>query len=123
MIRAAYAFVELGLGSALLVGREEQTRRNMALVGVTESDKLKNRQRTCFDQNPAYTHHLYSRLQRHGLSAARRAAHGQQRPQRVQRIDGPRSAHADGMVAGVTRSYNTTLEKCAACSIRNAAGG
>jgi malate dehydrogenase (oxaloacetate-decarboxylating)(NADP+) len=110
VIRAAYAFVELGLGSAILVGREEQTRRNMALVGLEESDKLKILNARVSDHNPAYTHHLYSRLQRHGYL--------QRDAQRM--VNNDRNVfsalmvalgHADGMVAGVTRSYNTTLEE------------
>jgi hypothetical protein len=36
VIRAAYAYQEQGLGEAILIGREEQVLRNMALVGLPE---------------------------------------------------------------------------------------
>ena len=110
VIRAAYAFVELGLGEAILVGREEETRRNMALVGVPEDSGIKIINSRLSDNNPEYTAFLYKRLQRFGY--LHRDA------QRMVNLDRNvfsalmvAMGHADGMVTGVTRSFNTTLEE------------
>ena len=110
VIRAAYAFVELGLGEAILVGREEETRRNMALVGVPEDSGIKIINSRLSDNNPEYTAFLYKRLQRFGY--LHRDA------QRMVNLDRNvfsalmvAMGHADGMVTGVTRSFNATLEE------------
>jgi len=109
VIRAAYAFQELGLGRAVLVGREETVRANMAQVGVPTSAHLNIVNARLSEYNETYADFLYKRLQRFGflqrdtqrlvnqdrnVFAACMVAHG----------------HADGMVTGVTRNYATALD-------------
>jgi malate dehydrogenase (oxaloacetate-decarboxylating)(NADP+) len=109
VIRAAYAFQEQGLGEAILIGREEQVMRNMALLGVPEDYKLSVVNARMSDQNPAYTDYLYKRQQRYGTL--------QRDAQRLVNLDRNvfgacmvALGHADGMVTGVTRNYATALE-------------
>ena len=67
MIRAAYAFQELGLGRAVLVGREATVRANMAQVGVPEGAKLNIVNARLSEHNETYAEYLYKRLQRFGF--------------------------------------------------------
>ncbi|HEX5777011.1 MAG TPA: NADP-dependent malic enzyme, partial [Caulobacteraceae bacterium] len=111
VIRAAYAFQTQGLGDAVLVGREELVHDNMRLVGLDPADvKLEIVNARLSDRNPEYVEFLYNRVQREGYLkrdiqrlinqdrnsfAASMVAHG----------------HADGMVTGVTRSFDQSLEE------------
>jgi len=111
VIRAAYAFQMQGLGDAILVGREELVHDNMRLVGLDPADvKLEIINARLSDRNPEYVEHLYARVQREGLLK-----------RDVQRlINQDRNSfaasmvalgHADGMVTGVTRSFDQSLEE------------
>ncbi len=110
VIRAAYAFAELGLGEAILVGREEQTRRTMALVGVPEDAPLRIINSRLSDHNPQYTAHLYNRLQRFGY-LHRDAQRMVNQDRNVFSALMVALGHADGMVTGVTRSFSTTMDE------------
>ncbi len=109
MIRAAYAFQELGLGRSVLVGREDLVRANMNQVGVPETAAINIVNARLSEHNAVYADYLYKRLQRFGflhrdaqrlvnqdrnVFGACMVAHGQ----------------ADGMVTGVTRNYATALD-------------
>jgi malate dehydrogenase (oxaloacetate-decarboxylating)(NADP+) len=111
VIRAAYAFQSAGLGSAILVGREDLVHENMRGVGLDPADvKIEIINARVSDKNAEYVDYLYGRLQREGF--LRRD---------VQRlINQDRNAfaaamvalrHADGMVTGVTRSFDQVLEE------------
>ena len=107
VIRAAYAFKTQGLGEPILIGRDEQIRRNMKVVGVGE-DELEFVNARLSDKNPEFFELVYDRLKRKGYL-----------PRDVQRIvNNDRnvfgacmvaSGYADGMVTGVTRNYDTAL--------------
>jgi len=108
VIRAAFAFQELGLGHPVLIGREETVRANMNVVGVP-LDGLHIINARLSDQNQAYAEYLYKRLQRFGYL--------QRDVQRL--VNQDRNVfgacmvalgHADGMVTGVTRNYATALD-------------
>ena len=107
VIRAAFAFQTQGLGKAILVGREEQVKRNMRLVGVPD-DELTIVNARVSDRNPDYMDFLYARLQRQGYL--------QRDVQRL--VNQDRNVFgacmvalgdADGMVTGVTRNYDIAL--------------
>ncbi|MFI4966214.1 MAG: NADP-dependent malic enzyme [Caulobacterales bacterium] len=111
VIRAAYAFQTAGLGLAVLVGREDLVHENMRGVGLDPAEvKIEILNARLSDSNPEYVDYLYGRLQREGY--LRRD---------VQRlINQDRNAfgaamvalgHADGMVTGVTRSFDQVLEE------------
>jgi malate dehydrogenase (oxaloacetate-decarboxylating)(NADP+) len=109
VIRAAYAFQELGLGEAILIGREEQVMRNMALVGVSDAN-LRVVNARVSDQNPTYTDFLYRRLQRFGY-LHRDAQRLVNQDRNVFSACMLAHGHADGMVTGVTRTYSTALDE------------
>jgi malate dehydrogenase (oxaloacetate-decarboxylating)(NADP+) len=110
VIRAAYAFQELGLGQAVLVGREELVERNRALVGVPESAKLEVINARLSDQNPAYTELVYRRTQRFGM-LHRDAQRLINQDRNVFAASMLACGHADGMVTGVTRTFSVSLEE------------
>ncbi len=109
MIRAAYAFQELGLGRAILVGREELVRENMAQLGVPEDCGIAIVNARLSEHNHAYSEFLYKRQQRFGFLH-----------RDVQRLVNQNRnvfgacmvamGHADGMVTGTTRNYATALD-------------
>jgi malate dehydrogenase (oxaloacetate-decarboxylating)(NADP+) len=111
VIRAAYGFQQAGLGHALLVGREDLVRENMVSVGLDPDEcGLEIVNARLSHRNPEYVDFLYARLQRQGYLK-----------RDVQRlINQDRNSfaasmvalgHADGMVTGVTRSYDQVLEE------------
>jgi malate dehydrogenase (oxaloacetate-decarboxylating)(NADP+) len=109
VIRAAYAFKELGLGNAVLVGREETVRANMAQVGIPEHSAINIVNARLSENNELYADFLYKRLQRFGYL--------QRDVQRLVNLDRNvfgacmvALGHADGMVTGVTRNYATALD-------------
>jgi len=109
VIRAAYAFQESGLGRAVLVGREDLVRANMAQLGVPENAALNIVNARLSESNALYADFLYTRLQRFGF--LHRDA------QRLVNLDRNvfgacmvALGHADGMVTGVTRNYATALD-------------
>jgi malate dehydrogenase (oxaloacetate-decarboxylating)(NADP+) len=110
VIRAAYAYAELNLGEAILIGREEQIMRNMALVGVPEDAPLRVVNARVSDQNPQYTEFLYRRLQRFGY-LHRDVQRLVNQDRNVFGACMVALGHADGMVTGVTRSFNSTLDE------------
>src|SRR3569833_2291968 len=109
VIRAAYAFQTQGFGRAILCGREELVHANMRQVGLDPADnRLEVVNARLSHRNGEYVDYLYKRLQRRG--ALRRDV------QRLINQDRNSFAaamvalgHADGMVTGVTRSYDQVL--------------
>jgi malate dehydrogenase (oxaloacetate-decarboxylating)(NADP+) len=108
VIRAAWSFKTQELGEPVLVGREEQVKRNMALVGVPTNEITIINARTS-ERNQEYSDFLYGRLQRHGYL--------QRDVQRLINQDRNVFAactvalgHADGMITGVTRNYANSLQ-------------
>lgn len=108
VIRAAQAFQQRGLGKAILIGREKPIYDNMKLLGVENPESLTVLNARLFDRNAEFTEYLYGRLQRKGF--LRRDA------QRL--VNNDRNVFsslllqhglADGMVSGVTRSYDVVL--------------
>ncbi|MDO8913149.1 MAG: NADP-dependent malic enzyme [Phenylobacterium sp.] len=111
VIRAAYAFQSAGLGQAVLVGREDLVLENMVAAGLDPKDSgLEIINARLSHRNPEYVEYLYGRLARQGFLK-----------RDVQRlINQDRNSfaaamvalgHADGMVTGVTRSYDQVLEE------------
>ena len=107
VIRAAFSFQSQELGKAILIGREERVKRTMRQVGVPE-DSLEIVNAALSDRNPDYFDYLYERLKRQGYL--------QRDVQRL--VNNDRNVFsscmvalgdADGMVTGVTRSYESAL--------------
>ena len=111
VIRAAYSFVNQGLGSAILVGREDRVRQAAANAGLDLAEKgIEIHNARLSSRNALYAQFLYERLQRRGFLfrdcqrlinqdrnyfAAAMVAQGD----------------ADAMVTGVTRNFSIALEE------------
>ena len=111
VIRAAYSFVNQGLGTAILVGREERVRQAAAHAGFDLAEKgIEIHNARLSQRNSVYAQFLYERLQRRGFLfrdcqrlinqdrnyfAAAMVAQGD----------------ADAMVTGVTRNFSIALEE------------
>jgi malate dehydrogenase (oxaloacetate-decarboxylating)(NADP+) len=111
VIRAAYAFQTEGLGQAILVGREELVHENMRLVGLRPEDSpLEIVNARLSKHNSEFTDFLYSRLQRHGylMRDVQRLINQDRNSFAASMVA---LGHADGMVTGVTRSYDQVLEE------------
>src|SRR5581483_514415 len=66
VIRAAASFVHQGLGTALLVGREEPIRHSAKNLGIELGAGIEVVNARLSTRNTVYTNHLYERLQRRG---------------------------------------------------------
>ena len=111
VIRAAYSFVNQGLGTATLVGREDRVRQVAERAGLDLSEKgIEIHNARLSSRNALYAQFLYERLQRKGVLfrdcqrminqdrnyfAAAMVAQGD----------------ADAMVTGVTRNFSIALEE------------
>ena len=111
VIRAAYAFQQQGLGKAILCGREELVKENMHLAGLDPAEvdiEIVNARLS--DRNPDYVDYLYARLQREGyLKRDVQRLINQDRNSFAASMLA--AGDADGMVTGVTRSFDQVLEE------------
>ena len=108
VIRAAQSFQQRGLGKAILVGREKPIYDNMKLLGIEKPENFTVLNARLFDRNAEFTEYLYGRLQRKGF--LRRDA--QRLVNNDRNVFSALMLHhglADGMVTGVTRSYDIAL--------------
>jgi malate dehydrogenase (oxaloacetate-decarboxylating)(NADP+) len=122
VIRAAYAFQSQGLGQALLVGREELVAENMRAAGLDPDEvKLEVLNARLSSHVPELVDFLYARLERKGYL----------RRDVLRLINQDRNSfaasmvalgYADGLVTGVTRSFDQALEEIRRC-IDPAPGG
>ena len=111
VIRAAYAFQSQGLGQSILVGREELVHQNMRLSGIEPGEcGLEIVNARLSDRNSDYVDFLYERLQRDGylLRDAQRLINQDRNSFAAAMVA---LGDADGMVTGVTRSYDQVLEE------------
>jgi malate dehydrogenase (oxaloacetate-decarboxylating)(NADP+) len=114
VIRAAASFVHQGLGSALLVGREERVRDMARGLGVELGGGIEIINAALSQRNDAYAAYLYERLQRKGYLL-----------RDVHRLINQDRNHfaacmvalgdADAMVTGVTRNFSVALEEVCRC--------
>src|ERR1700749_4434033 len=114
VIRAAASFVQQGLGTALLVGREARVRETAKATGVELGGGIEIVNAALSSRNASYAAYLYERLQRHGYL--------QRDCQRLVNTDRNHFAacmvalgDADAMVTGVTRNFSVALEDVRRC--------
>jgi malate dehydrogenase (oxaloacetate-decarboxylating)(NADP+) len=110
VIRAAASFVQQGLGTALVVGREDIVRENARNAGVEIGDGIEITNARLSNRTALYTNYLYERLQRKGYLV-----------RDCQRLINQDRNHfgacmvalgdADAMVTGVTRNFSVALEE------------
>ena len=109
VIRAAASFVQQGLGTALLVGREDRVQAAARDLGVEIGEGVEIVNAAMSTRNAVYINYLYERLQRHGYLV--------RDCQRLVNTDRNHFAacmvalgDADAMVTGVTRNFSVSLE-------------
>jgi malate dehydrogenase (oxaloacetate-decarboxylating)(NADP+) len=109
VIRAAASFVSQGLGTALLVGREDRVKGAAKEAGIELGDGIEIINAALSKRNTVYLNYLYERLQRKGYLL--------RDCQRLVNTDRNYFAScmvalgdADAMVTGVTRNFSVALE-------------
>jgi malate dehydrogenase (oxaloacetate-decarboxylating)(NADP+) len=111
VIRAAFAFQSQGLGKSILVGREDLVRENMALAGLDPDEaKLEVVNARLSRHNSEFMDFVYGRLQRSGFLKrdVQRLIHQDRNTFAASMVA---LGYADGMVTGVTRTFNQALEE------------
>ncbi len=109
VMRAASSFVQQGLGTAILVGREERMREVAKTANIDLHDGIEIHNARLSKRNADYANYLYERLQRRGFLF-----------RDCQRLINQDRNHfaaamvalgdADAMVSGVTRNYSVVLD-------------
>jgi malate dehydrogenase (oxaloacetate-decarboxylating)(NADP+) len=114
VIRAAASYVQQGLGTALLVGREDRVRETARQLGIELEGGIEIVNAALSQRNAAYAAYLYERLQRRGYL--------QRDCQRLVNQDRNHFAacmvalnDADAMVTGVTRNFSVALDDVRRC--------
>ena len=114
VIRAAASFVQQGLGTALLVGREDRVTATAKEAGIEITGGIDIINARLSRRNAQYAAYLYERLQRKGFL--------QRDCQRLVNQDRNHFAacmvalgDADAMVSGVTRNFSVVLEDVRRC--------
>jgi len=114
VIRGAASFVHQGLGTALLVGREERIREAAGELGVDLGGNIQIVNAAVSRRNADYASYIYERLQRKGYLL--------RDCQRLVNTDRNHFAacmvalgDADAMVTGVTRNFSVALEDVRRC--------
>jgi len=110
VIRAALAFVNEGLGRAILVGREARVMETAAAAGLELGDKLEIHNAKLSSRNADYAQMLYARLQRRGylFRDCQRLINNDRNHFAAAMVA---KGDADAMVTGVTRSFSSVLEE------------
>jgi malate dehydrogenase (oxaloacetate-decarboxylating)(NADP+) len=110
VIRAAISFVSQGLGTAILVGREDRVRETATNAGIDldgrEGVEIHNARLS--QRNSVYAQFLYQRLQRHGylFRDCQRMINQDRNHFAASMVA---LGDADAMVTGATRNYSTAL--------------
>lgn len=108
-IRAAIAFKDQGLGTPILIGREETVREAMKAAGREDTDiEVHNAARSA--RNPNYTEYLYNRMRRKGMLErdCQRMVNQNRNTFAACMVA---TGDADAMVTGLTRSFSVCFEE------------
>ncbi len=111
VIRAAYSFVNQGLGAAILVGREDRVKAVADASGLDLADKgIEVHNARLSHRNAVYAHFLYEKLQRKGylLRDCQRLINQDRNYFAAAMVA---QGDADAMVTGVTRNFSIALEE------------
>src|SRR6202166_5183122 len=114
VIRAAASFVHQGLGTALLVGREDLVRAAAKEAGIELGEGIEIINARMSTRNAAYLNYLYERLQRRGylLRDCQRLVNQDRNHFAACMVA---LGDADAMVTGVTRTFSVALEDIRRC--------
>ena len=111
VMRAAVSYVNQGLGTAILVGREERIRDMAVANGIDLAAKdIEIHNARLSSRNSVYAQFLYERLQRHGylFRDCQRMINQDRNAFAAAMVA---QGDADGMVTGATRNYSVALEE------------
>ncbi|MGD0185880.1 MAG: NADP-dependent malic enzyme [Roseiarcus sp.] len=111
VIRAAYSFVNQGLGTAILVGREDRVRAVAERSGFDLAEKgVEIHNARLSKRNALYAQFLYERLQRHGFlfRDCQRLINQDRNSFAAAMVA---QGDADALVTGVTRNFSIALEE------------
>ena len=111
VIRAAYSFVNQGLGTAILVGREDRVRAVAERSGFDLADKgVEIHNARLSQRNALYAQFLYERLQRRGFlfRDCQRLINQDRNYFGAAMVA---QGDADALVTGVTRNFSIALEE------------
>ena len=110
VIRAAHSFVNQGLGTAILVGREERITETAAFLGINlEGKDIQIHNARLSHRNAIYAQFLYQRLQRQGY-LFRDCQRMINQDRNIFAAAMVAMGDGDGVVTGVTRNYSIALE-------------
>ena len=109
MIRAATIFLNNGMGTPILIGREEIIQQKMSDIGLDFFDQMEIHSTRNKSEHDRYAEHIYGRLQRKGFL----------KKDCLELLTNERNVFAacmvslndaDAMICGLTRSYAASLE-------------
>ncbi len=108
-IAAALAFRNSGLGTPVLIGREERIRETARHMGQVDLAGIEIHNARLSEHNRAYAEYLYARQQRNGL-LFRDCQRLVNQDRNVFGACMLARGHADAMITGLTRNYRTALD-------------
>ncbi|GAA6156089.1 NADP-dependent malic enzyme [Pyruvatibacter sp.] len=108
VVRAAIAFRDQGLGTPILLGREEIIRGQMKDVGLEDETGIEIINQRTSDAAPDYADALYDKLQRRGY-LARDCTRMVFNDRNIFAASMVSAGDADALITGVTRSYSVAL--------------
>jgi malate dehydrogenase (oxaloacetate-decarboxylating)(NADP+) len=112
VIRAAVSFASQGLGTAILVGRENRITETAAFAGIDleTKDNIEITNAKLSMHNASYAQQLYQRLQRKGFMFRDcQRLINQDRNHFAAAI--VKAGHADALITGLTRNYTISLQE------------
>ena len=110
IIRSAHSYVASGLGTAILVGREDRIQASAENLGIDLKDGIEVINARLSKRNEIYTQFLYARLQRHGFMF-RDAQRLVNNDRNVFAASMLATGDADAMVTGATRKTSLVLQQ------------
>jgi malate dehydrogenase (oxaloacetate-decarboxylating)(NADP+) len=110
VIRAAMSFTHQGLGTAVLVGREDRVRATAESAGIELHDSIEIHNAALSTRNADYANYLYERLQRKGY-LFRDCQRQVNQDRNFFAACMVALGDADAMVSGVTRNYSVVLDE------------
>ena len=115
VMRAAISFTAQGLGTAILLGRDDIIKANAERAGIDlDRPNIRITNARLSERVDSYIDYLYARLQRKGflLRDAQRLIHNDRNHFAASMVA---MGDADAMVTGTTRNYSTALEDVRRC--------
>ena len=109
VVRAAVAFRQAGLGTPVLIGREDVVTRNLRALGPLAIENIEIYDVRTAPRALEYADLLYARLQRKGF-LHRDCVRMTTNDRNIFGASMVLAGHADAMVTGVTRSYAVALQ-------------